>query len=782
MTANAGPSIHDRYARAVRLTAPKIAAEAPAATLYGYWLNEHRYFFVAERWEPSIGRLVAVPSLADANTGRVTELVSPEDLATLLSQSGRAVDLRALSCAEFDMPSHDVLAVKLGAAIYVVDWQQLRLIDEIASSSAPALYSPDGSFACFVKGHDLWLRGLASGAERPLTTEGSVGRRLGQQPETNAAALSYRRRPVPMGLWSHDSQWFLTHVIDERAVPELALVQNVPAGGRPSLHSFKYAMPGDPLPVATYLAIHIESGRVTRFDDFPMPVLAWSPFTYRMAWFTGTDTAWVVRLDRYRRHAELIRLDLARGTGCVVLSETTDTGYLDLHPIIGMTPNIHTLPETDEVIWFSERDGWGHLYLYDISTGTLKSQITHGDWLVRDIVHVYEKERRGLFLANGVEPDADRAHKTLCTVNFDGSGFEVLLRHDGDLFVPRTESWGADQDRRLRCADARAGISPDGRFGIVRYASVERGNRIEIVDLGTRQGTTIASALPGSQEMQPRRFTALAADGVTRLHGVMFLPSDFDETRRYPLVDYLYPGPQIAHQPQSFHSVMAAPAQALAELGFITVVFNTRGMPIGSRTFHQGGYPNLLEPQLSDHEAVVRQLCARHSFIDRERVGLFGQSGGGAAAARALFDHGETFKVGVAVCGNHRPDFYTANWSDRYRGPDRDERWARQDNTTVAHKLKGKLLLISGDMDENVHVSHTLALADALIQANKNFDLLIVPNEGHSLMMTNGYVYRRIWDYFVAHLLGETPPGVEIRFAPHELAHFSRALLREREQ
>jgi dipeptidyl aminopeptidase/acylaminoacyl peptidase len=652
------------------------------------------------------------------------------------------------------------------------------------TNSVTALFSPDGRYACFVKGHDLWLKEQDSGVERALTTDGAVNNSYGQISETGASIVSYRQHPSPVGLWSPDSQWFLTHRIDERPLPESALIQHSPpGGGRPILHRFKYVLPGDPMPQATYVAIHIPSGRAVKFDDFTATITAFSPFFLRMAWFSAVDTAWVVRFDRYCKQVDLIRLDLNRGTSQIVLTETAEAGYLDLHPIAAGTPNVRTLTESDEIIWFSQADGWGHLYLYDSSTGQLKNQITSGAWQVRDIVHVDEKKRTILFLAGGIRSDEDPARRSLCSASLDGGGFEVLLSHDGDIFVPKTEPCGLDQNRPFHPANASSGVSPDGRFAIVQYSSVERGNVIRIVDLQTRDGFVIAAAHPLPGEVQARHFNALAADGETRLYGVMFLPSDFNERQRYPLIVYIYPGPQVANQPQSYRSVNAAQAMALAELGFVTLMLDTRGMPVGSRAFHHAGYGSLLEPQLADHAAVVSQLCKRHSFIDGARVGIIGYSAGGAAAARALFDYGDIFKVGVSACGNHDSSLFSAFWSDKYRGPPGCEAWTEQANQTAAHKLKGKLLLISGDMDQSVSVSQTLSLADALIRANKDFDLLIVPNEGHWVLSTSGYAQRRVWDYFVRHLLGETPPAdFEIRFEPHELVHFMKAFMREARQ
>lgn len=770
-----------RYSRALRFTGPKLAAENPAAAIEGHWLDTSRYYFLAERFEPSIGRMLSTPSIANCDDGSVKPVISLDTLAQLLSaRAQHAVDLEALSSAEFRMPQPDRLAVALGGRHYLVDVRALRVVAAETATHVPALFSPDGHYACFVKGHDLWLRDRHTGAERPLTADGERHCCYGQQPETSLSAVTYRKRSHPVGLWSGDSRWFVTHRVDERALPELALLQSVPPGdGRPLVHTYKYPMQGDPLPVATCVAVHVASGRTVSFPDFAVEISAFSPFALCRVWFGAGDTAWFVNVDRYCKRADLVQLDLAKGVGHVVLSEAVKSGYIDLNPLTSRTPNVRIVATSNEVVWFSECDGWGHLYLHDAVTGALKNRITSGAWQVRDVVYVDEARRKLLFLAGGIEAHVDPAWRSLCTVNLDGSGFEVLLTHDGDVSIPVTAACGLGQDFPFRAPlDAQAGVSPDGRFGVVRYASADKGNRTEVVELGTRRSFVLASAVPAADEVSARRFVALAADGVTRLHGVLFLPSDFDESRKYPLIDYVYPGPQVAQQPQFFRSLRAAPAIALAELGFVTVMLDTRGTPLGSRAFRHASYGALLEPQLADHAAVVRQLCRRHRCIDADRVGIFGQSGGGTAAARALCDYGDLFKVGVAVCGNHDSRFYAAAWSDKYLG----SHGAAPDhaNGAVAQKLQGHLLLVSGDMDENVHVGQTLSLVDALIRANKDFDLLIVPNAGHDVLITCGYAERRMWDFFVRHLLGETPPNqFELSFQPHELARFKRNRARE---
>jgi dipeptidyl aminopeptidase/acylaminoacyl peptidase len=703
-------------------------------------------------------------------------------LARLLTEhSGRSVDLLSLSNAEFDMPRHGTLAVTSGSWAYLVDTQRPGVRETHENLKAPALYSPDGRYAGFVKGYDLWLKERSTGIERALTTDGARHHCYGQQSETGLSAVSYRKHPFPKGLWSPDSQWFLTHCIDERALPELPLVQHVPPGGsHPLLHSYKFVVPGDPLPIATYVAIHVESGRVVTFSDFPAPVVkAYAPFA-GMAWFGAFNNAWILRFDRHFKHVELICLDFSKISGRIVLQESTAAGYLELHSTLVGTPNVRTLERSDEVIWFSERDGWGHLYLYELSSGRLKSQITRGDWRVRDIVHVNEDERRVFFTAHGMNPASDPARRDFCAVNFDGTGLELIGSHDGDTVVPKNDPGGVGQERPFRPRDAHAGVSPSGNHCVAQFNSVDRGNSTEIINLRTRHRLPIVSVRPAPDEIRSSHFAACAADGKTQLYGIMYLPRDFSADRSYPLVDYIYPGPQIAQQPQSFHAMNATQAMALAELGFVTLMLDTRGLPISSRVFHQAGYPELLEPQLADHAAVIRELCKRHSFIDPNRIGIMGYSAGGGATVRALCDYGDLFKVGIAVCGYEDTSYCAATWSDKYRGPPNPPRWAQEANGAAIHKLNGRLLLISGDMDENVPVSQTLALVNALVSANRDFDLLIVPNEGHSVLLTSGYVLRRVWDYFVRHLLGEEPPrNFEICFQPDELALCMKRLMRE---
>jgi dipeptidyl-peptidase 4 len=776
--ARRSPSQAERYLLASECTAPRVAMRC--ASTAGYWLSDNEFFFVKEEQRSPQERPVAIPSIADCSADSITEVMPLEKLASLMARSvPEALGPEILRGARVDMPDRETLAVSLRNMTYLIDTRTQRVLSTSASAP-PALHSPDGRYACYIHKNDLWLRDRSSGAARPLTTDGAAHRCYGQEPETNLAAVSYRKRKRPVGLWSPDSEWFLTHRIDERDVPELGLMENsLPGGGRPILHRYAYPMVGDPLPEAQFVAIHPGSGRTVLFED-RLLVSNFSPFSMGRVWHGHGErrVAFAIAVDRFSKVVELCEFNLVQGTSRLVLREQASSGYLNLNVMATGTPNVCTLVDSDEVIWFSERDGWGHLYLYDGRTGSLKNQITRGNWVVRDIVYVDERRRRVLFLACGLDSAADPAWRSLCSIDFEGLDLKVLLAREGDLSVP-VDLRTAGQERPF--GRATAGVSPDGRFVVVNYGNVERGDGTQILDLARGTFLSLVKETPRADGVRTHRCTARAADGVTVLHGVIFLPSDFEKSHRYPLIDYIYPGPQVTHQPQYLDSLDASVAKGIAELGFVTLMLDTRGMPTRSRSFQQLGYGSLLEPQLADHAAVVQELSKRYPFIDGERIGILGQSAGGAAAARALFDYGTTYKVGVAVCGDHAPRFYSSAWSDKYRGPPPESgTWSDQDNTAVAHKLSGHLLLIAGDMDENVHVSQTLALADTLIGANRDFELLIVPNAGHDVLMTDGYTIRRIWDFFVRHLLKREPPNhFHLRFRPEELERYAEQTKRE---
>lgn len=771
------PDLAGRYRAATELTAPRMLDRLPGAGVEGYWVGPGRYFVVDEVFDEDLGGVAPQPTLWDLATSdrRAFRL---DDLLPVLSRASRGLDRESLAQADFDMPDPTRLAVTLGGSTHLIGVTDGHLA-ETHAAPPKALYAPNRRRLARIADDALQILETAPQPRTIATLPSGAGLRLGRPSETSLAAVSERRTPRPLGLWSPDSAWFLTHEIDERATPEIALVEHAPPeGGGPRLHAFRYGTPADPPPTGTFVAVHAPSGRTVRLDGASFEVAAFSPFHLQTVGFLGDAQAWFVRQDRYARDAELLILDLTAGAVRSVLREDADAGYVDLHPCFAYPPNLRILRSTGEVVWWSERDGWGHLYLFDLATGALKAQVTEGDWQVRDLLHVDPTTRQAWFLAGGRAPGVDRARRRLCVADLDGGGTREVLAHDGDLAPVRDPPGRGDQDRAWRAPGAPACISPDGRFAALRRLSLGQGPRLELVSLtgaGSPHAVVQGVAAPGPA---PRQVRVWAADGATELFGVLHVPPDFDPGRRYPLVDCIYPGPQQAAQPQTAGFSRSARARALAALGFVTLELDSRGAPVGNRAFHQAGYGALLEPQLADHAAAVRQLCAEHPFLDSARVGVVGSSAGGAAAARALFDYGDVFKVGVAAAGNHDSGLYAAVWSDRYRGP--PEGWRDTPNAAAAERLSGALLLIAGDMDENVPLSQTLALAKALIAADRDFELLVVPGAGHDVLTTHGYAQRRMWDFLVRHLLALAPPPAgAVLYAARELARYHKISAQE---
>lgn len=769
------------YERAAHFAKPRFAAKLSGA-VEGYWLDEACYFYVVTRKTP--GGVAPLPMLFEIATGEAREVMPLEQIADVLGrQLKKDVTAADLGTAEFDMRSRDVLIVRYGDAAYHIALTEAEIIEVDAVDRTPVLYSPDGRDACFIQSHAVSMKRRGTDASRQITADGQEANPFGQLPQSSSfSAVSYARGKFPMGLWSQDSEWFVTHRVDERALRQFTLVEHAPpSGGGPVSHVFRHAVPGETLPRLEYVAVHRDSGRIVSSAGHPLSLAGLSPFMMRHAWFAQGRFFFLDSDDTTARFS-LKELALDSGEVRNVFTEAVAEGWIDPHPNFAGQPLIRTLPASDEMIWFSEADGWGHLYLRDLRTGSLKNRITQGEWTVREIVRVDEARRTILFLAGSPEALRDPVFRRLCRVSFDGSGFEVLLETDGDIAVEPDMLVGRDQLRPYRPSYADRGASPDGRHVIARLTSPTQPASTIVFDVVSGERVELARSNAGTLWTAPipRPFEALAADGVTKLYGLMHLPSGFDEDRRYPLVDYIYPGPQTVWYSRTFPSVQSMNAQSMAELGMVAIVIDTRGMPFRSRSFHQAGGGRLHEPQFGDHAAVVEQLCRRHSFLDRGAVGMFGHSAGGYATARAMFDYPEVFAAGVSVCGNHDSRNYVPLWLNRYGGREGTEERETQSNIPSAHKLEGKLFLISGDMDENVSVAHTLALSAALIAANRDFEQLIVPNVGHQVFEESPYALRRAWDFFVRHLLRREPPvAFELRYEPHEIAAARRMAVAE---
>jgi dipeptidyl aminopeptidase/acylaminoacyl peptidase len=413
------------------------------------------------------------------------------------------------------------------------------------------------------------------------------------------------------------------------------------------------------------------------------------------------------------------------------------------------------LPASNEVVWFSERDNWGQLYLHDLQTGREKHQITTGDGNVTQLLRVDEKNRVLYFTAVGREKGRDPYFRHFYRIGMDGKNLQLLTPADADHDVS---------------------LSPSGTFFVDSYSKPDVPPVTELRDTDGRLIVTLEKAdisrLVAAGWKPPVPVTVKARDGVTDLYGLMYTPTSLDPAKKYPIVNHIYPGPQTGSVGGRSFAASRGDAQSLAELGFIVVEIDGMGTPWRSKQFHQAYYGDMGDNTLADQVTAMKQLAERYPYIDLERAGIYGHSGGGYATADAMFRYPDFFKVGISEAGNHDNRVYEDDWAEKWQGllqtrADGSTNYDNQANQLVARNLKGKLLLAHGTMDSNVPPYNTLLVVDELIKANKDFDLLMLPNRNHGFG-NEPYMVRRRWDYFVRNLLGAEPPHEYQMHAPAE--------------
>ena len=567
--------------------------------------------------------------------------------------------------------------------------------------------------------------------------------------------VTHRRRAIkraPVLRWSPDSRRIATWRLDERNVKEVYHLET--AVGRAIPHRSRYALPGDSvIPTYDLFVFDAESGVAVRVDLPPREVVAptccgvmddsvWKD----VQWSGDGRQLFFTSIARGYRSIDLYSADAATGKARRVLHETSPT-YVELNVNSGL-PNWRVSPDGSEVIWFSQRDGWGQLYRYDATTGALRNRITSGPGVVYDIVRVDHAAGQLLFTAVGREEGvSDPYLRHLYRVNLDGSGLQRLTPERADHAVS---------------------ISPDGRYVIDTWSRRDTVPTTVVRDRTGRPVMTVArgdvSELLAAGWTWPVPYSAKARDGVTDVYGFLYLPSDFAEGTTYPVVDYIYPGPQVG--PIGFRNFTAEPlgeARALAELGFVVFTIDAMGTPGRSKAFHDSYYGRLADNGIPDHIAAMRQLAARFPQMDLGRVGIVGHSGGGFSSTRAILQFPDFFKVAVSGAGNHDNRSFGFYWGERYQGllvrdSAGSDNYDAQANHTLAGNLRGKLMLSYGTLDDRVHPNATLLLIDALIANNKDFDLVVMPNRNHGYA-SEGYIIRRGWDFLVRHLLGAEPPA-----------------------
>jgi dipeptidyl aminopeptidase/acylaminoacyl peptidase len=637
-------------------------------------------------------------------------------------------------------------------------------------------FSPDSTAFAFARDHNLFVVEVATGDTIQLSTDGeeyfSFGARDTAQTrqqqedddEDGQTTQQNRRSRDPRVRarvdWSPDSRAFSATRSDSREVDELYLV-NVLADPRPELVSYKYAMPGEENVAQMELFAYVRGGT----ELIEVPVDRWQDQRlFDVHWPVDGDRLRLVRRDRLQRNLELIEVTIPSLETRVLLTESVENAYLERE-------NVRYVKAGGDFVWWSERNGWGHYYLYN-HDGTLKHAITSGNWRASGIAAIDSTSRVLFFNGFGREPDENVYYRHLYRTSIDNPS--IALLDPGD-------------------ADHRSQLSPSRRFVVDNYSRIDMPGRSVLRDNAGREilelGLTDVTRLTELGWQAPERFVVKAADGVTDIYGHMWKPFDFDSTKSYPIIAHVYPGPQTESVTTTFSPT--AVQQRLAQLGFIVIhIGNRGGSPLRSNAYHSYGYFNLRDYGLADKKAGIEQLGARYPWIDTDRVGIYGHSGGGfmTAAALLLPPYNDFFKVGVSSAGNHDNNVYNQNWSEQHHGlreasdttrravadtengtNDGDASNGQQDqaaerikfeirvpaNAELAENLKGRLLLVHGDMDNNVHPAGTIRLAEALIKADKRFDFMIMPGKAHGFGDMQGYFTKMMFEYFAEHLLGD---------------------------
>ena len=613
--------------------------------------------------------------------------------------------------------------------------------------------SPNGNLAAYIDDFNLWIRNTKTGKRTQLTFDGF--KNYGYS--TNNAGWIKSKGPVLK--WSPNSDKIATFRQDARDVGEMYLTTtNV---GHPKLQSWKYALPGDEkIFEIERLIIDVKSSKIVKLkmkNDFQR-----STTTDHIAGRGGEllDTQWskdssklaFISSSRDHKEAHLQIADSKTGIVRSIFKENVDTYYES-----GVrAENWKVLFDSNEFIWYSEKNNWGHIFLYDLSTKKLKNKITSGNWLVRKIMHIDNDKREIIFTAGGKEK-GNPYHVYLYKVNFDGNNLTCLTPETGTHSINPSPNW---------------------TYFVTTYSTT---NIAPKSILKNRNGKTLFQLSSSNTDelkkngwQEPIEFNVKARDEKTDLYGLLFLPSNYEDNEKYPVLNYIYPGPQSGSVGNYSFMVTRRDFQALAELGFIVVAVDAMGTPGRSKSFHDAYYGNMGDNGLPDNITAIEQLSKKYSAMDLSRIGIWGHSGGGFASTAALLRYSDFYDVAVSSSGNHDNRNYEADWGEKWHGllepldidskdnsSEYDAKKTNYDiqaNQLFVENLKGKLLIAHGMLDDNVPPSNTMLVVDELIKANKDFDLILFPNKRHGYGDMSNYMMRRKWDYFVKHLKGLEPP------------------------
>lgn len=679
-------------------------------------------------------------------SGKSEPLLDQAKLAAALLKAGdKTAKADKLGITDYRVAADGRDDVEVHGKHYLCDLKSAGECAAVKAGKEPGVLSPDRKQEAFIRNWNLWVRDVATGKETQLTTDGVEN--FGYA--TDNAGWKHTDNAILE--WSPDSKQIATFQQDQRQDGNMYLVTT--RVGHPELQSWKYPLPGDkhvtmierviidvPAHKVVRLKMPPDQHRSTLCDDVSCGRNGgWDD----VKWAPDGKTLAFVSTSRDHKHETFRIANAKTGEVRTVFFEDVPTYYESGNGAV----NWRYLPGSHEAIWFSERTNWGNLYLYNLDTGKLDHPITTGEGNVTEVLKVDPKTRTVWFRGVGRTPGVNPYYQQFWKVSLDG-GKPVLLTPEA--------------------ADHTISLSKDGKYFVDSYSTTDKPPVTLLRD--ANDGHTIATVakadikrLLATGWQPPEQIVVKARDGRTDLYGLMFKPTHFDPHKKYPIVDYIYPGPQTGSVSTFGFSPADYDDQSLAELGFIVVAIDGMGTPWRSKSFHDFWYGKMGDNTLPDQVAAIKQLAQRHAWIDLDRVGIWGHSGGGDATADAMFRYPDFFKVGWSESGNHDNRDYEDDWGEKWQGllvthKDGSTNYDNQANQLVAKNLKGKLMLVHGSIDDNVPPYNTLLVVDALIKANKDFDMLFLPNEHHGYADDTPYITRRRWDYFVRNLAGDTPP------------------------
>ncbi len=622
------------------------------------------------------------------------------------------------------------------------NWQynpKARALTPQADPAQRGVESPDGAWRAMVRDGNLFVVSTKDDSERQLTTDGTLDAPYAT-PVIDPKIMIAQGTPTPVVppllSWSPDSRRIATYHLSLKGARRLALVQSTPPGGaQPRVFEYVYTLPGDTeTPLAKGVFFDVESGKRTDMALAPEPVLYYFGPYYQ--WSADSQAVFGRVTERGYKRLQLYRVDASTGAASLLSEDRSDT-YLDTWSHFWFYDD-----KGDTLYWTADKTGFFHVYAIDTRTGA-RRQLTSGDWVVRGVAGIDDAAGKLLIVGMGRE-----------------AGRDPYLRHI--YAVPR--KGGAPKLLTPEPLDHDVSVSPDGRYFVDNMSFINQPTRSVlrrssdggiVMELGRAD---IRAYLAAGYRL-PEPFEALAADGKTKIYGAIFKPADFDPAKRYPIIEEIYTGPQIiANSPKSFEVAFTQRfIMPKAQLGAIGVTIDGRGTAGRSRAFQQPAYQNVHAVGLDDHIAGIRAMAAIYPWMDISRVGVYGYSAGGYDVVRALTERPDFYKVGLTGSGVHDNRLDKAWWNEQWMGSEMGPVWDANSNIQWAPKLTGKLMIAHGELDENVPLANSLRLVDALIKANKDFELLIIPNAYHPLIAFP-YFYRRSWDFFVRELIGKTPP------------------------